>query len=260
MRALGCPSCGSTQEPKADGTCASCGVPRRGGATHWEVGAIVHAGRRPLSAPELSMDEGSGVEAGTSLPTVTDPRLPSARRTLETKYPDHDWPAFDARVRAAFLALQEAWSTGDWEKARPFETDALYQAHRFWMERYTAFGLRNRVEEVTIARVAVVKIDADAFYDAVTVRIHASALDWTEDASGKVVGGNARRAKRFSEYWTFLRAVPGSAAAPTSCPSCAAPLPPGGGATVCASCGSKLTGGAFDWVASRIEQDEAYAG
>jgi hypothetical protein len=37
-----------------------------------------------------------------------------------------------------------------------------------------------------------------------------------------------------------------------------APLSPGGGATVCASCGGKLVGGAFDWVASRIEQDDAY--
>jgi hypothetical protein len=37
-------------------------------------------------------------------------------------------------------------------------------------------------------------------------------------------------------------------------------LAPGGGATVCASCGSKLSGDATDWVGSRIEQDDAYAG
>ena len=167
--------------------------------------------------------------------------------------------ALAGRHLAAFLALQEAWSKKEWERARPFETDALFQTHRFWMERYTAFGLTNRVEQVEISRLALAKIDSDAFYDAVTVRIFARALDWTEDASGQVVGGNKTRPRAFSEYWTFLRAIPGSAAAPTNCPTCAAPLPPGGGATVCAYCGSKLEGGAFDWVASRIEQDDAYA-
>jgi predicted lipid-binding transport protein (Tim44 family) len=259
MRALGCAGCGSTLEPKTDGTCPSCGAPRRGGLTQWEVAAIPYANRRPLTAPELDVDEGGGVERGTDLPTIFDPRLQAARRAFEGKHPDHAWPAFEQRVRDAFLALQAAWSNRTWELARPFETDALFQTHRFWMERYAAFGLVNRVERVEVSRLALAKIDSDAFYDAITVRIFARALDWTEDADGKVVGGSKTRPRAFSEYWTFLRPIPGSAAAPTSCPSCAAPLPPGGGATVCSYCGSKLVGGAFDWVASRIEQDDAYA-
>lgn len=254
MRVLGCAGCGSTLEPKPDGTCPSCGAPRRGGATQWEVSAIAVASRRPLSAPEL------GEERGTELPIVYDPRVSAARRTLEGKYPNHDWAAFEARVREAFLALQQAWSTRQWEGARGYESDSLFQAHRFWMERYVAFGLVNHVENVEVSKVVVAKIDADAFYDAITVRIYAAALDWTEDASGRVVGGDKNHRTAFSEYWTFLRAVPGSAAAPTSCPSCAAPLPTTPGATVCAYCGSKLTGDAFEWVASRIEQDDAYSG
>jgi predicted lipid-binding transport protein (Tim44 family) len=260
MRALGCSGCGSTLEPKTDGTCPSCGAPRRGGLTQWEVTALPYADRRPLSAPELDVDEGGGVERGTDLPTIFDPRLGAAKRAFEGKHPDQPWAVFDARVREAFVALQSAWSKKTWEAARPYETDALYQTHRFWMERYAAFGLTNRVEQVAIAQVILVKLDADAFYEAATVRIVAQALDWTEDNTGNVVGGNKTRPRRFSEYWTFLRAIPGTAAAPASCPSCAAPLPPGGGATVCAYCGSKLEGGAFDWVASRIEQDDAYAG
>ncbi len=259
MRALGCAGCGSTLEPKTDGSCPSCGSPRRGGLTQWEVAAIPYANRRPLSAPELDVDEGGGVEAGTDLPTVYDPRLPASKRAFEGRHPDHAWPAFEDRVRSTFLALQEAWSKRTWEQARPFETDSLYQTHRFWMERYAAFGLRNHVERVEVNRIVLVKIDADAFYESVTVRIYARALDWTEDAGGKIVGGSTSRPRTFSEYWTFLRAIPGSVPAPTSCPSCGASLPPGGGATVCAYCGGKLVGGAFDWVASRIEQDDAYA-
>jgi predicted lipid-binding transport protein (Tim44 family) len=259
MRALGCAGCGSTLEPKTDGACPSCSAPRRGGLTQWEVGGIPSANRRPLSPPELEVEEGGGIERGTELPTVCDPRLSAARRAFEGRHPDHAWPAFEERARIAFLALQDAWSTRQWERARPFETDALFQTHRFWMERYAAFGLVNRVEQVAVTRILLAKIDVDAFYESITVRIFASALDWTEDAGGKVVGGSVTAPRVFSEYWTFLRAIPGTAAAPSNCPSCGAPLSAGGGATVCASCGGKLVGGAFDWVASRIEQDDAYA-
>jgi hypothetical protein len=127
------------------------------------------------------------------------------------------------------------------------------------MDRYAAFGLVNRVEQVAVTRVALAKIDQDAFYESITVRIFARSLDWTEDSGGKVVAGSKTAVKSFSEYWTFLRAVPGAVAPLSSCPSCGAALPPGGGATVCASCGGKLVGAAFDWVASRIEQDDAYS-
>ena len=258
MRALGCAGCGSTLEPKTDGTCPSCGANRRGGLTQWEVGAIPYANRRPLTPPELDVDESGGAERGTDFATVCDPRLPAAKRGFEGRHPDHSWPAFEERVRAAFLALQEAWSRREWERARPFETDALFQTHRFWMERYAAFALANHVEQVAVTRVALAKIDVDAFYESITVRIFARALDWTEDRGGKVIGGSKTAPRAFSEYWTFLPPIPGTVAAPSNCPSCGAPLTPGGGATVCASCGSKLVGGGFDWVASRIDQDDAY--
>lgn len=258
MRALGCAGCGSTLEPKTDGTCPSCGAARRGGLTHWEVAAIPYANRRPLSPPELDVDEGGGVERGTELATVYDPRLPAAKRAFDGRHPDHSWPAFENRARAAFLALQEAWSRREWERARPYETDALFQTHRFWMDRYAAFSYVNRVEDVEVTRIALAKIDVDAFYESITVRIFARARDWTEDAGGRVVGGSKTAHRVFSEYWTFLRAIPGTVIAPSSCPSCGAALSPGGGATVCASCGGKLVGGGFDWVASRIEQDDAY--
>jgi predicted lipid-binding transport protein (Tim44 family) len=259
MRALGCPGCGSTAEPKTDGTCPSCGAPRRGGLAQWEVSGIPYANRRPLSAPELPA--AGGVEAGTELPLVYDPRLASMKRAFEGKHPDHSWPDFDRRVREAFLAMQKAWTTQKWNDARPFETDALYQTHRFWLERYRAFGLVNHVDDVVVQRVVVVKIDSDAFYEAVTVRIFASARDWTEDKNGNVVSGNKGRPTIFSEYWTLLRAIGGAAsAAPRTCPACAAPLESAGQVAVCPYCGSKLDLGTFDWVVSRIEQDDAYSG
>ncbi len=262
MRALSCPGCGSTLEPKTDGTCPSCGGPRRGGLAQWEVARIPYADRHPLTAPELP--PAGGVESGTELPTVFDPRLQAQKRAFEGKHPDDAWPAFESKVRAMFLTLQRAWSTQEWQGARPFETDALYQTHRFWLERYRAFGLVNRIEQAEVQKVVLVKLDSDAFYEAITVRIFARALDWTEDKDGKVVSGNKTQATIFSEYWTLLRAhdrAPAAApAAPRTCPACAAKLDNVGQAAVCPYCGSKLDLGTFDWVVSRIEQDDAYAG
>ena len=66
---------------------------------------------------------------------------------LLARRPDLDLGAFKDRVSAIFHKLQEAWSEQRWELARPYETDALFQVHRFWMERYRRHGLVNRLED-----------------------------------------------------------------------------------------------------------------
>ena len=261
MRTLGCAGCGSTLEPKPDGLCPNCGAPRTRGLVQWEVGKILPLDRRTVEPPSLAL--GGGTEPGTNLPTRFDPRIGALRRDFEARHPDFSWEAFDARVRETFLKLQQAWSTGRWELARPYETDALFQSHRYWVERYRKFGLVNRLEGITIGRVDVAKVGLDAFYESITVRVFATMRDWTEDASGKVVGGSRTLPRTFSEYWTFLRAVGATRKAEggtESCPSCGAPLDKINMAGVCEYCGSKLTTGEFDWVVSRIEQDDAYGG
>lgn len=217
--------------------------------------------RHPLDPPALR--PGGGLEPGTDLPTAVDPELPAMRRRFSARHPDHSWTDFDRRAREIFVALQDAWSEGRWERARPHESDALFQVHRFWIERYRRFGLRNRVASVVVSRTELAKIALDAFYESVTLRIFASALDWTEDAEGRVVAGDRTRARTFSEYWTFLRTIGARRredASAGSCPSCGGPLDSINMAGVCAYCGSKITTGEFDWVVSRIEQDDAYGG
>lgn len=63
-----------------------------------------------------------------------------------------------------------------------------------------------------------------------------------------------------SEYWTFVRGVAtkGTPRSDGACPSCGAPIGALDMAGKCGSCGAKVTSGDFDWVLSRIEQDEVY--
>lgn len=260
MRALGCAACGSALEPTPQGGCPSCGGARTGGVTQWEVARILVADRRKLTAPELAT--GGGIEPGTERATVVDPRLGAKRREFDARHPEHDWSAFAGRIRDTFVRLQSAWSERTWEKARALESDALFQSHRFWMDRYARFGLVNRIEDVSVGRIEIVKVDADAFFETVTARIFATMRDWTEDASGKIVGGSRDEPRSFSEYWTFLRTIGGKKPRgewdPASCPSCGAPADRINMAGICEYCGGKLGGGDFDWVVSRIEQDDAY--
>jgi predicted lipid-binding transport protein (Tim44 family) len=197
------------------------------------------------------------------MPLVTAPDLPAASRALNARHPELRWPDFRKRVEETFLVIQKAWGDAEYEAARPFETDFLYQQHRYWIERYQKEGLRNKLSDVRVTDVMPAKITLDAYYESITVRIFARMKDWTEDRSGKVVGGSKTQDKIFSEYWTFIRST-GKSAKPRDnlqqCPSCGAPLNKVNEAGVCGYCDAKITGGEFDWVLSAIDQDEVYRG
>jgi hypothetical protein len=80
-------------------------------------------------------------------------------------------------------------------------------------------------------------------------------------ATGKVVTGSKLRDRPYSEYWTLIRsrARRGAPVATPTCPSCGAPL----NITMsgeCEHCQAHVTAGEFDWVLSKIEQDDSYRG
>lgn len=260
-RTLGCPGCGSPMELTHDGRCVHCDRPVARRPVGWYLRTVQTRIRRPR--PDLVVSLG-GVETGTLGSSVVAPDLAAGRRALVDRHRDFSFAGFEDRVRRTFLALQHAWSTGDEAGLRPLETDLLFESHRYWLGRYREKGLRNRIEDVTITAVEVVRIELDAFYESITVRIHASMRDFVEDAAGKVVGGDDRTPRRFSEYWTFVRTADAAARGPEKpfrqCPSCGAPLDKVSQAGICGYCDSKVVTGSFGWILALIEQDEEYAG
>ena len=129
------------------------------------------------------------------------------------------------------------------------------------MEEYKKQGLRNVLTHVRLEKIELVKVTVDAAYEAVTCRMHAAMRDSTVRLKGgAVVGGNPRADRVFTEYWTFLRR-PGAKGAEDNarCPNCGAPLKVTQ-AGICEYCQASITRGQFDWVLSRIEQDEDYTG
>jgi len=263
MQRLGCPSCGAAVETDSLGACTNCSTPITAGQLQWQVDGVEVGQRSRVVAPEVGFVAG-GDEGSVHVPVLQHPNLQAEARKLLTRHPGLTMETFGQRVSLVFHELQGAWSTARWEQARPYVTDAQFQSLRFWMDRYKKHGLQNKLDDVELERTTIVKIGVDAWYESITVRVVGSMKDYIlETSSGKVVGGNQKRARRFAEYWTFLRAsgTDGSTKGDSpGCPSCGAPLDQVSQAGVCGYCDTKITTGRFDWVLARIEQPEAYRG
>jgi hypothetical protein len=247
-----CPRCGAALQTRTNGECNYCGVKIESGAFNWYVRSITLLDRQ-TRGPLLTSNV---PERGTDRRTIYQPQFAQKKAAFEAEHPDFTWQAFEQRVRTIAKELQDAWTARDWERVRPFETESLFQMHRYWIDAYKQQNLRNIVDDFTITRVEPVKLTTDAFYEAITVRLFAQGRDHTDDANGKVVAGSSTSLRRWSEYWTFIRSKT-SLTTPISCPNCGARVS-AGSTGVCSYCGGKLTAGYFDWILSRIEQDEAY--
>jgi hypothetical protein len=256
--ALHCPRCGAALQQDSVGACSFCGTKIDSGEFQWFVRTIQRLDRESRG-PMLTADV---PEVGTELPSVVQHGFAARSAEFEKNNPSFSWSEFQSRAALIFYELQEAWSNLEWERARPHETDNIFQMHQYWIDAYRRQRLRNIVDHAAITGMQPVKIKEDAFYNAITLRIWAQANDYTVNSNGEVVSGAKNRLRSWSEYWTFIRnknAKPIAARTELSCPNCAAPLKVNA-AGVCEFCGGKLTSGEFDWVLSRIEQDESYSG
>jgi hypothetical protein len=99
-------------------------------------------------------------------------------------------------------------------------------------------------------------------FDDLTVRVSASCADFEVDKENRIVFGD-RTVRSFTEDWTFQRSVgvatmekPGTLE--NTCPSCGAPIALNQ-IGECRYCKAAVTSGKFDWVVSRIEQDDGSA-
>lgn len=256
--ALHCPRCGAPLQRDTVGACAFCGTKIDSGEFQWYVRSISLISSE-ARGPQLTSDV---EEVGTDFPSVVQPNFSVVRAEFERNNPQFSWGQFQERARLIFNELQAAWSSMNWERARPHETDNIFQMHQYWIDAYRRQHLRNVVDNCTITAIQPVKIQEDAFYQGITLRIWAQGLDYTVDANGKMLSGSNRNLRKWSEYWTFIRnkqAQSSEARTDLNCPNCGSPLKVNASG-ICEFCGGKITSGEFDWVLSKIEQDESYSG
>jgi predicted lipid-binding transport protein (Tim44 family) len=257
-RVFACPSCGAPLDAINAGTCSHCGKLASSGEFDW----VVQLAEVKSRTPRGPMLTGDTPEEGTDLPTVVDPGARAAMSALLTEDPQLSWPTLQARVGLIFTEFQLAWSSRDLARMRGYMSDRLFETQVFWIEAYKQQHLRNVTENARILGMELARVGRDRFFDAITLRLWATSLDYTlADEDGRVMGGSRSKERKYTEYWTLIRSTKKKGPTHTDrvCPSCGAPLEINM-AGVCKYCKSKVTAGDFDWVLSRIEQDEVYAG
>jgi len=259
VKSLHCPNCGAPFEPASDpNRCSFCGEVVTGGRFDWTV-ETVEPVRREARPPALTS---TVEEVGTGWPTVFQPDLAARRAELLQEDPASTDEALAARVHLIYDQLNAAWTAMDLAPVRPYVSDELFDYLQYWVESYRRQGLRNVLEGMRLTELKMVKVVRDRWYQAVTFRIWGTGRDSTvRVATGDVVAGNPRADRYYSEYWTFIRGagVRGAPRTDKNCPNCGAPLATNM-AGECTYCNAKVTSGEFDWVLSKIEQDEAYTG
>lgn len=262
VKTFKCPNCGAPFDPAgaaAGDRCGYCGEVVSGGRFDWTVQGIdlLKVEARP---PALTS---TVQEVGTSWPTVYHPALAARRAELLRDDPASTDEALAARLRLVYDQLNASWTALDLAPVRPHVSDGLFDYLQYWIAAYQRQGLRNVLEGMRMTEAVIAKVVRDAHYDSVTFRIWGSGRDYTvRQADGGVVSGDPRHDRVYSEYWTLIRGagVKGAPHADRSCPNCGASLDQVNMAGECGYCGAKITSGRFDWVLSKIEQDDSYTG
>ena len=255
-----CPGCGAPFTASDDNRCSFCHQEVGGGHFDWTLRrvTVLEEETRP---PALTADH---AEQGTDAPTIFDPRIKALHTALIGEDPSAAPERIEQRLRAIYRELNAAWSARDLRPVRPFVSDSLFNYLGYWIAAYKQQRMRNVLEQMEISRIAIVKLTRDRHFDAITLRLWASGLDYTvREHDNKRLSGSASKRRAYSEYWTLIRGaqVRGAPkAADANCPGCGAPLDRVSMAGNCEYCGAHLTRGEFDWVLSKIEQDDSYAG
>ena len=257
-RRFPCPNCGAPFRSSDRQKCDYCGEIVNNGRFDWLVtGArLTHE----TSGPDVLTR--TVEERGTDLPTIVDGAMERLRGEIAAADPTFTGQRIEARLRKIYDQLNQSWSGMDLSAARPFVSDGLFDYLQYWITAYRARGVRNALEGMRLERWNVAKIVRDKYLDSLTVRIWGTGRDTiVEAASGKVLSGNPRRDRAYSEYWTLIRSAGARSQAKSDegCPNCGAELKINMAGT-CDHCGAHVTSGEFDWVLGKIEQDDSYRG
>ncbi len=263
MHKLSCPACGAPANFNDAGTCEHCGTMVVPGDAQWFVKNRAITYSETIKTNSLTS---YAPEVGTNYPTVYSPTIQTETQQFASMHNttwDSYWSIFYHNIASKyFMEIYKHWSLLTWNNVRHLLTDRLWESYNFWINEYQRNGLRNVLDETKILKMHVAKIEIDKFYEALTIRIFASTKDYVVNKEGKVVGGNQRAPRVFSEYWTFIRkiGVENDGYDMKTCPNCGAPLDKMGQNGVCDYCGVKVTTGDFSWVLAIITQDEEYKG
>jgi predicted lipid-binding transport protein (Tim44 family) len=244
VTAARCPACGAELRLNLDGTCLHCRASVTNGSVDWVVADVQPAAFIGYSS-ESPLPAAPSVAAGVATLCAADPTFSAA--------------AFLARAQQAFLTLQDAWCRQQLDAGRAFLSPGAYFSWSAQLEALAAEGRRNVMADLRVLGIDIIRVVHGGVFDDLTVHISAEAADFEIDRNDNIVFGD-RTVRPFTEAWTFQRSIgvatttkPGTLE--STCPACGAPV----ALTQigeCRYCKAAVTSGKFDWVVSRIDQED----
>ena len=263
MHELSCPNCGVSVNFTEAGKCQSCGSFIKIGEKQWAVQAHWILTKKVFATNKLAY---YAPEKGTGFKTIKQPNYDLNTEKF-AKTHQIEWGKWKNKfainlVSVYFINIYKAWSENNLNTVRNLLSDRLYASWLFWLDNYKKEGLTNKLDNVSITKIQIVKLEIDKFYEAITVRIYASCFDYVTNKDERIIGGSNKKVRKFTEYWTFIRraGVEKDDYDLKTCPNCGASADKMGQAGICEYCNSKISNGDFSWVLSIITQDEVYRG
>jgi predicted lipid-binding transport protein (Tim44 family) len=154
-------------------------------------------------------DTGAGLFPGTAIPRHVpenpeeDPLVAGVREIWSVDN-GFDPDGFKETAQDLFFKVQAGWTRRDVSILAPYVGEPLLSEYARDFETLKQQGRINRMENIAVRGVDLVDAGVQDNEKFVTVRFTANLLDYTVDeASGKVVDGDAENAVKFEETWTF---------------------------------------------------------
>lgn len=160
VEAFNCPSCGAPVEHDHTERCGHCGATHGEAGFDWMCDAVELLSERG-GAPGVG---GYAEEVGTDSPTKVHRTVDDDLAALSQRDPEFGLEGFEARVRFIYHELNDAWSRRRWEQVRPYLSDRLWNAQRYWVDAYVKKRLRNKMKQAKVLRIQPAKVRSDAFY------------------------------------------------------------------------------------------------
>jgi predicted lipid-binding transport protein (Tim44 family) len=243
-----CPSCGAPLQLDEVGQCRYCKADVTSGKFDWVIVAMDQSEFQGGAQPVASQVDQSP-EEGIARIRAADPAF--------------DPQTFLKRAYAGFMALEQCWMDRNLNEGRPYMSPGLYMSWSAQVQQLIQLHKKNILENLRVTNLQIARVGHSEGFDAVTIRVDAVCADYEVDENtGKLIFGS-RHESPFAEYWTFQR----SAGAQTKdggiiekvCPNCGAPLQINQ-VGECQYCRAAVTSGQFDWVLSRIDQENEWTG
>ena len=174
--------------------------------------------------------------------------------------PNFNPEEFKAFARDVYIRLQAAWSKGDWEDIRTFESNELFEQHRNQLQEYLDKGQLNKMDRVGVLNERYSGFKQQAGKDVLEIDLDVKQIDYIIDSKTKqIVIGDPNEEDYGTYRLTFSRTtgnktnVATGETKITNCPNCGAPTTITSSGK-CPYCGSVITTTDYGWVLSNLSK------